>query len=206
MPAIQATSLVVLAWQGDEDVVLPEDYRNEIPGLSIPESETLAREVTRFIHQYCRRTLRQRDVEETFILTASLGPRLYLSVFPIVQVTSVEIDGETTTDYLLNSETGVLTRTRNDNGTIAVSSWSGRNIVVTYRAGYLYASQTPQDLRRAALSLGVFLHESRGRDFSLRSMNIQGVGSASWLDPQNGGGMIPETIRNVLDYYRDLTP
>lgn len=206
MRAIAATSSTVLGWLGEEDVAAPAEFRNEISGLSVPESETLAREVTRFIHQYCRRTLRQRDIEERFFLSASLGPRLYLSGYPIVSVTSVTIDGEATTDFLVEQDKGVLVRTRDDNGTTAIISWTGRNIVVTYRAGYLYATETPADLKRAALSLGAFLHESRGRDFSLRSMNIQGVGSVSWLDPQNGGGMIPETIRNVLDFYRDMVP
>lgn len=203
---VLATDLEVEGWLGGETVAKPEHFIQEIGGLSVPEAERLAHEVTAIIHQYCRRNLRQRDVTETFYLAKPIGPRLFLSTYPIVSVSSVTIDGVSTTDYVIKREMGYLIKTGPDGSTGYIESWRGKKIVVSYRAGYFYSSGTPDDLHRAALSLGAFLHEARGRDFSLRSMSVEGVGSVSWLDPTNGGGMIPEAIRNVLDFYKDRTP
>ncbi len=84
--------------------------------------------------------------------------------------------------------------------------WCARTLVVTYVAGYLLPGDIgrdlPADVERACLVIATDLHAALGRDPTLRSDSVDGIGSSSWLDPQAGAGALPPQAAEALLPYR----
>lgn len=197
---------VLLTSLGEPEIVSPAHLQDEIAGINAGQAEVLAKTVTSLIHSYCRRSYRRSRYRDTFYLQNVIPYVLYLRYDRNVTVETVEEDDEVVSsqDYLVDSESGSLNRL-SDTTPKSLRYWNGRVIKVTYLTGYTYPGSVPRDLKLAAVALARHVNETKERDFSIRSMALDGVGSVSFLDPNNGGGMIPEPIRHVLNNYVDYT-
>lgn len=114
-------------------------------------------------------------------------------------VSAVTVDTAAVTDYELDGS--LLYRLSGRFRT----QWSPWTVVeVTYSAGFDLAVAVPADLERAALVLVTALYAARGRDPGLRSESVDGVTSASYLDPRPGMEGLPPGAAGLLAPYRAL--
>ena len=114
------------------------------------------------IESRCNRTLtRETRTNETYDCTG--GTRLYMDLYPIYSVASVTVEGETVTDYQVQSATGYLDRE---------DGWNGE-VKVTYTGGYLLepitgppaiARDLPYDLEYAAVLWIAAAYNTRGSE------------------------------------------
>lgn len=131
------------------------------------------------IERRCNRTLtRETRTAETYDCTG--GTRLYLDLYPIYSVALVTIDGETVTDYQVQSAAGYLDR---DDG------WNGE-VKVTYDGGYLLTAITgppaiardlPYDLEYAAILWTAAAYNTRGSEH-LSDEAVGPLKSVFWPD------------------------
>lgn len=151
------------------------------------------------IADYLGRPLGRETVAETLRLSAS-SEVIMLSRWPVVSVTSVVEDGATlaATDYEIDRSFAY--RLFDDER----ARWPAVKVVLTYVAGYDLPDGVAPAIERAATQLIVAMNASRGRDPSLRSESVEGIGSQSWLDPHNGGGPLPDGVVALLNPYREV--
>lgn len=159
---------------------------------------TLISEASALITAYCNRTtfgveeLRQTErlstAREYLVLARDLA----------VEIDAVEVDGATLApeDYELDGP--LLYRLQDD----ARTCWGGK-VVVSYTAGFDIPLEAPTALSRAALDLVVNLYRGAGRDTSIRTEMVEGVGSTSYTDLRANAGLplSAERIR-ALERYR----
>lgn len=95
------------------------------------------------IAKLCNRVFAQETVIETIF--ALEGPRIYLSHYPVKQITEISDNGVilSTTDYNLEVKTGKLTR-------LGGVTWT-MPTVIKYTGGYDLPQKAPPDLSAAAL-------------------------------------------------------
>ena len=116
-------------------------------------------------------------------------------------ITSVVEEGTTlaATDYELDGS--LLYRLTDDSRT----PWNAAKVVITYVAGYVLLTDTPQDLERACIATLAAIHAARGRDPRIRSEAADGVGSVSYLDPKAGAEALPVEAAALLGPYRKIS-
>jgi hypothetical protein len=171
----------------------------------------IIREASEAIGSYCSRPegFGAETVTETFWLTDApyLDPTtrgqdvLILARDLVPTIASVTEDGTAlvaNTAYLLDGS--VLCRVFS--GTMR--AWTARQVVVAYSAGYALPGSVPNDLQRAALDLCASMWSSRGRDWTIRSEAVDGVGSVSYLDPRAAAVGLPPTISDRLASWRRI--
>ena len=144
------------------------------------------------IESRCNRTLtRETRTNETYDCTG--GTRLYLDLYPIYSVASVTVDGETVTDYQVQSA-GYLDR---DGG------WDGE-VKVTYAGGYLLepitgppaiARDLPYDLEYACILWVSGAYNSRGSEH-LSDETIGPLKSVFWPEQP--------AIKAIVNRYRRI--
>ena len=83
--------------------------------------------------------------------------------------------------------------------------WNAAKVVITYAAGYVLLTDTPQDLERACIATLAAIHAARGRDPRIRSEAADGVGSVSYLDPKAGAEALPVEAAALLGPYRKIS-
>jgi hypothetical protein len=193
--------LTVVATATSYDLTVIETVRAELGIADRSEDENLARWVTQASHviaEYCNRTFARETVSETFRL-ASRNSDLLLSRYPVVLIASVVENGETlaASDYEIASESGLLTRLRDDTPTC----WPPGKIVIEYAAGYTLLGDLPYGIERAAILLVNQYRFAAERDPQLRSETTDGAGSSSYFDGLEESGLSPE-IRGLLAEYR----
>ena len=151
------------------------------------------------IADYLGRPLGRETVAETLRLSAA-SETIMLSRWPVVSVTSVVEDGVTlaATDYEIDRS--FAHRLFDDER----ARWPAVKVILTYVAGYDLPDGVAPAIERAATQLVVAMNASRGRDPSLRSESVEGVGAQSWLDPRNGGGPLPDGVVALLNPYREV--
>lgn len=133
-------------------------------------------------------TLRQETLVETIRLRCPVDV-LPLSRKPIVEVVSVEESGSELAeddDFEVDSVRGLL-RIQSD----CPSWWAAGKIVVTYKAGF---AAVPPALKELAAKMAVLLHSERGRDPSLGSLDIPGVGSETYRYGRPDDPLVPAEI------------
>jgi len=151
------------------------------------------------IADYLGRPLGRETVAETLRLSAA-SETIMLSRWPVVSVTSVVEDGETLVAADYEIDRSFAYRLFDDER----ARWPAVKVVLTYVAGYDLPDGVAPAIERAATQLVVAMNASRGRDPSLRSESIEGIGSQSWLDPRNGGGPLPGGVVALLNPYREV--
>lgn len=152
--------------------------------------------------EYCRTVFAKETVREIFHADSCVR-LLVLSRKPIVEITGLtEGTGDDLvldTDFVLDLDNGIIAR-----GTIdSPLAWRIGKITVEYTAGYELMDGLPHSIERACLVVLRSLWYSRGRDPSIRSVDIPDVGSrtyasgdASTFDP------LPAEARQLLSRYR----
>lgn len=169
----------------DQDAALADVIREA--------SDAIGRECARpegFGRETVAETWRLSAAADCLILTRDIRPA----------ITSVVEDGVTlaAADYQLAGS--LLYRLDED----APTRWTARKVTVTYAAGYALLSDVPYDLERACLDLAATIWAARGRDRTIRSESVDGVASASYLDPAAGKGGMPLVIADAIAPYRRL--
>lgn len=124
-----------------------------------------------FGREVVRQTERLTDPRASIVLARDIG----------VSITSVVEDGVTiaSTDYEVAGS--LLYRLRDD----ARSTWKAGKVVIEYAAGIVLPTDVPRGLERACLDLIQRLHPLVGRDTTVKSESVEGVGSISYV---NGSG------------------
>lgn len=182
------------------DLVRLADVRDALGIAESGEDEQLARWISQAsgaVARYCNRVLAQETVTETFRLS-TVQETLLLSRYPVSSVVSVaEFDTVLDpADYEVNTTSGVLTRLSSDEP----AYWSAGKITVSYVAGYAL-DDVPDDIQRAVTMLVSQYRFGNDRDPQLRSDTVDGVGSSSFFDGLETGGLSPE-VRGLLAEHR----
>ncbi len=163
---------------------------------------------------FCGRPFAQASWEETFF--GADGP-LVLSRIPVTEIASVA-SGEyqlPETDWTFDQGSGLLHRhTYGQNGSYGIGygqGWGYFQTVVSYTAGYVLPGGTnptlPATIERACLEMVRALWFSTGpggRDPTIRSESVQGIGTTSYFDPQPGTFGLPALATSLLQSYRNL--
>lgn len=161
--------------------------------------------------QYCNRVFAVETVTDTF-LSPRIGyrlqrfgstPPIQLTRWPVESISSVNetIAGQTSalvldTDYMLDSLTAQLTRL---DALGYPTQWTSSLVAVTY-AGGLPAN--PPDIMGAMAAWIKAMRFAQQRDPALRSENLPGVYSASYVTSMASG--MPVECSSVLDNYKSV--
>lgn len=164
--------------------------------------EPLIDQASAAIHRHVKRTFALERVREDLQLGRT--EVVILARSPIVTLHSAtEYDGVTLTssDYLLDSATGLLTRYREPRGIW----WSCGPAQIEYTAGYLLPGEEdrnlPHDVERAALLVVNAYLTGMTRDPLLRSESVEGVGSQSFTVMGADHALpSPEALSLLKDY------
>ena len=183
------------------DLTVIQTVRAELGISNNSEDENLRRwikQASAVIANYCNRVFAEETVAETFRLTTG-QESLLLSRYPVVSIVSVtEYDTVLDpADYEVSAASGVLTRLSND----APACWSAGKIMVTYVAGYALLTDLPYGIEAAAIALVKQMRFAAQRDPQIRSESGDGLGSSSFFDGLENGGLSPE-VRGLLAEYR----
>jgi hypothetical protein len=164
------------------------------------DDKTLASFISRVsdvIARHCKRTFAKETLQETFRLDWH-STDLVLARYPVSAITSVVENSQTLTasDYEADLTRGVITRLYDDRP----GFWSHRKITVAYSAGYDLPDDAPPGLQEAAIRLLSSYWHLGDRDPALRSDDVPGVYSASYLDMEH----LPHDVRGLLAPFRDF--
>jgi uncharacterized phiE125 gp8 family phage protein len=153
---------------------------------------------------FCGRVFAEEVVRETWRNRARVDGALVLARHPVSAVASVTEGGEEliADDYEMDGNSGMLWRLSGDDR----ACWPAAKLVVEYTAGWRVPDQTsptlPADVSRAAVLLAASMYHNQGRDRALRSESVDGVMSASYLDPRAGAEQMPPEVAGLLAPYR----
>lgn len=172
---------------------------------------TLVDQASAALTSFCNRVFAQETVQETLRAQAREVPvrdePILLSRAPVVSIASVAADGATldgNTDFECDLAQGTLYRL-DGNGEWA--PWCARKVVVSYTAGFLLPLATgtgtalPADIERACALLAVAMYLAKGRDPSVASESVAGVGSQNYAGTQAVSGLPPQ-IEALARAYR----
>jgi hypothetical protein len=151
----------------------------------------------------CNRTFAQETVTETFTQLDSHHSRVYLTRYPVTDISVIEEDGTAMvvdTDYQLDAASGLITR---------VDAVWGTPLTVTYTGGYDLPNDAPKALRQAALLMTreAYYAMSRG-DASIRQISHK-ESRVTYFDPNakssSGGGDSSPARRAIGDLLKHFT-
>lgn len=157
-------------------------------------------QASRAIESWCGRVFAREGVRETVHL-AEPAAVLLLSRFPIAAITSVTTEAGSLASALYEADagTGMIYRLTSS---AARSVWSPGRILVDYTAGFLLPGDEgrdlPADIERAAILAVRNAWHTRGRDQTMRSEDVDGVGSFSYGLPSS----LPADVTDLLAPYR----
>lgn len=149
-------------------------------------------------------TLMRETLTETFRVV--YAPSLVLSRRHNVAITSVTVDGEglAGADYVVDPESGILTRLSNDEPI----GWTARKVVVVYAAGFTAA---PGDLAMTMMDFFRLAWREKDRDPSVKGVEIdvpdvERVRTDYWagsIPGQSGEGAVPDVVAGQLARFRN---
>lgn len=145
---------------------------------------SLVEQASAAVEGWCGHPLAAETVRETFDVRCSFAaPDLLLSRIPVTSVLSVTVDGSVLAEdrYEFDGEAGFLYALTS---TASRGYWSPGRVAVEYAAGYVLPGQEgrtlPHDIERAAIIIARNAYASRGRDPTLRSDDVEGIGSQAF--------------------------
>lgn len=160
--------------------------------------------ISQTIEAYCRRTFLENDYVQTYYSEDyCVSRQLQTFQFPVLEIVSVEQDGEPITDYRLHKGTGILTR--------RAGFFYGIETVVTYSAGF---ECVPAPITNAVYSLVEERYNKKKSGINLnfgsdvQRISIPGTISVDFdysltnNDRTNSFGLILGAHLNSLDFYR----
>ncbi len=154
-------------------------------------------------------TVRQETVAETFWHEASdYAPEyLVLNRTPVTTLTSVTVDGVAAdaSRYRLDAETGLLYALDPSGAPGRWLFW--KSIVVAYIGGYILPAESgatlPKGIEGACVELMSDYWAAKGRDPSVRSEEVPGVGTVQyWVGTVGDPGELPPRVIMKLARYR----
>ncbi len=167
-------------------------------------------EATSLIETYCGRIFARQTYRETFGANAGGEYALVLGRDPVQSVTSVGVDGAL---YPLDEYVIEGISLYRLNGVARRTYWSFGPTDVLYVAGYVL----PGDTEQTGIKLPAFLQRCctteisamismSGRDLTIKSENVEGVGSTTFHGSANGsaGGFHAPGMASMLDQFRDV--
>ena len=172
----------------------PEILRAYVPGLDSGKACAAVDQASAMIARLTGRVLQRQDVSETWRIVN--GDRLMTSRYPIASITSITVDDTLLTADEFEVDNSFIYRLVDDTRT----RWNAAKITVRYLSGY---DPIPDDIVRATLDLAANLNATAGRDTTMRGITIPDIETVSYRDESNGGSVLPETARAVIDSYRD---
>ncbi len=165
------------------------------------------REASSDIEAQCRRGFGLAGYTERFWGDVDCVEYLVLRQYPVVSITNVTVDDVAIDagEYRLDPGTGMLYRL---DATGLPSAWSwGKDIVVVYSGGYeLPGAENPTlpaVLQAAAVELMTQYWTARGRDPSIRSEDVPGLGAVSyWVGAVGVSGELPPSVMSKILPFR----
>lgn len=158
-------------------------------------ANALIDEASAIIATYTRRVLYSEQVTQT--LRSVCTSKLALARWPISSLDAITEDGTALMADDFETDTTFVYRLSNDSRV----HWWASKLVVQFTAGY---ATIPADIQRACLDLCINLHAQKGRDTSIRSINVPDVEAISYRDMANGGGLVSDHVGRLLDPYRRI--
>lgn len=178
---------------GSPRLVTAAQLQTLVSELSETQANALIDTASTKIANETRRTLYRQEVTETFRNVCK--DQIRLDRTPIAEIVSVIVDGVAVLPADYEHDESCLYRLSNDQG----MAWRGAKIAVRYRGAF---DVIPLDIQRACLDLCVSLHNTQGRDLTVRSINIPDVETVSFREDSNGGGVIPTHVADIITQYR----
>lgn len=180
--------------------------KDEIPSTTISDATYVRyiREASDVIASYLGRVLAQETVSESWRCVRS--SQLVLARYPVASIDSVTVDGTALapTEYEANLAVGQLWRLSSD-GSRRIPWCDGNHITVQYTGGYALLDSMPYAIEAACLSLIKHKVAARGRDPSLRSRTIDGVGQEQyWVGSTGGTPGLPDEVATWLEPFLDV--
>lgn len=159
------------------------------------------------IEAYCQRKFNAVNYTQTYYCEDYKrgDSRLFLAVFPVNSITSIEEDGEAITGYRLHPQTGILTKKE--------GFFFGDEIIVEYNAGYAQAD-IPSVVKSVVYSVvgERYSKKKSGIDLNFGSdvqrVSIPGTISIDFdytltnSERKNPFGSLLGNYLNLLDHYR----
>ena len=167
---------------------------------------TLIAEASNLITIYCKRN---SFGAQTVRQTERLSERLECIVLALdlaVVIASVTVDGVAllTTEWELD---GALLYRLDASDDRRMWWEGGTKVVIQYATGWTLPAGAPDALERAAVDLVANLYRAAGRDTTVRSETVEGIGSISYVDGRSTGAnaaalpLAPDRMAAV-DFYR----
>lgn len=185
------------------DLVTVARVKNELALTTSSEDAKLAdliAEASSLLAHYCNR--------ETFgVEQVTQVERPPFSIYPITLgrdlapiITTVTADGSLLdpTEYELDG--ALLYRLSSDERV----AWGARKVTIEYTAGLDVPDEAPPALARAALDLVVNMYRGQGRDQTIRSEQVEGVGQVAYFETKSGMVALAADRMAALDRYRLL--
>ncbi len=182
-------------------------------GPTDPSDSVLERridEATSLIEAYCGRTFARQTYRETFGANAGGEYKLVLARDPVQSITSIGVDGANyaNDEYVLDGIT--LYRL---NGVGRRTYWSYGPTDVLYVAGYALPGDVDQSgaklpalIQRCCTTEISAMLSMSGRDVTVKSEMVEGVGSTTFHGGANGneGGFYAPGMASTLDQFREV--
>lgn len=151
----------------------------------------------------CSRVFAAETVGETFRVLRPYEA-LVLSRWPVIDIVSVQVDGQAQDlAWIAHEPGGLLYRLAAD---LRCACWAPGRVAVVYRAGYVLPGNDgrtlPHDVERAAVMLVRSMWHARGRDPAMRSDTVEGIGAITYFDG-GASGFSPE-VESLLAPYRSV--
>ncbi len=170
---------------------------------------TLIKQASSIVSAYCDQVFGQETVEETIWYDAPYewARSFELSRDHVTGILSVEIDGTVLdpSEYRLATD-GYVHRLNAIGGGSCLWAWT-QEAIITYTAGYALLDSLPYGIERATLALIKASYFSIGSDPQIRSEDIPGVRSVTYMTSggsSGSAGTLPSDVTALLAPYKRL--
>ncbi|KQT13989.1 hypothetical protein ASG40_19370 [Methylobacterium sp. Leaf399] len=192
--------------------------------LGLTEDAAAEAQVLRWVDQasqqaatYCRRVFGRETVRERIDLcrhgSVTEDGGILLDRSPVASIASVKVGGTLQASDAYATDGRVLYRMEGDER----RCWSGRDVVVQYEAGWLLPGEErtvggvrtatedlPADIERAVIQLVGVSASMAGRDITIKSEDVEGVGSRDFYVQGANAALPHPEAEAILSQYRRM--
>lgn len=158
------------------------------------------------IDAHLGRTLARATLTQT-IWNVGWAEFIMLDRAPVASITSVTVDDVAVDadEYRLDSDTGILYHL--DASGFPCGWWSCKSIVIVYVAGFLLPGESgrnlPPALESAAVELVASYWSNKGRDPTIKSERVDGLGQVDyWVGAVGEAGELPPSVVAKISPFR----
>jgi hypothetical protein len=154
---------------------------------------------------WCGRVFAREDLQEVFRRVER--DTLTLARWPVTTISSIVADDVTLTedDWEMDAAAGQVYRLGSSGDR---RRWCARKITVLYTAGYALLAELPSKIEKAVIMMVASAFVERGRDGSVKSETVDGVGATEYWVGDIPGEMVrglPAPIAALLAGYVNPT-